>query len=68
LEVAVVKVQRWFLPESPDVIGMLGLQLDVTTEGVDALVAWARGEPSKAAAIRSLEHRGDEHSGRSSGR
>lgn len=56
-----LKVQRWFLPESPDVVGMLGLQLDVTTEGVDALVAWARGEPSKASVIRSLEHRGDEH-------
>jgi uncharacterized protein len=56
-----VKVQRWFLPESPDVIGMLSRQLDVTTEGVDALVAWARGDRSKASVIRSLEHRGDEH-------
>jgi uncharacterized protein Yka (UPF0111/DUF47 family) len=56
-----VKVQRWFLPESPDVIGMLGDQLDVTTEGVDALVAWASGDVEKAREIRSLEHRGDEH-------
>jgi len=56
-----VKVQRWFLPESPDVIGMLRRQLDVTTEGVDTLVEWARGDASKADAIRSLEHRGDEH-------
>jgi uncharacterized protein len=59
--VDLVKVQRWFLPESPDVIGMLSLQLDVTTDGVDALVAWARGDASKAHEIRSLEHRGDEH-------
>jgi hypothetical protein len=56
-----VKVQHWFLPESPDVIGMLSLQLDVTTEGVDALVAWARGDTGKAHEIRALEHRGDEH-------
>lgn len=56
-----MKVQHWFLPESPGVIGMLSLQLDVTTEGVDALVAWARGDAGRGADIRALEHRGDEH-------
>ena len=56
-----MKAQRWFLPEMPDVIGMLRLQLDVTTDGVDCLVAWARGDPAKADEIRALEHRGDEH-------
>ena len=56
-----MKVQRWFLPDSPDVIGMLRRQLDVTTEGVDALVEWARGDVSKAEVVRALEHRGDEH-------
>jgi uncharacterized protein Yka (UPF0111/DUF47 family) len=59
--VALVKVQRWFLPETPDLIGMLELQLAVTTEGIDALVEWARGDESKAEVIRALEHRGDEH-------
>jgi hypothetical protein len=59
--VAFVRAQRWFLPESPDIIGMLGRQLDVTREGADALVAWAHGDPSQAAVIRSLEHRGDGH-------
>ena len=49
-----MKVQRWFLPETPDVIGLLRLQLDVTTEGVDRLVAWAHGEASGADEIRSL--------------
>ena len=39
-------------------IGMLRLQLDVTTEGVDALVAWARGESAKGEEIRSRGHRG----------
>lgn len=56
-----MKVQRWFLPESPDVIGMLRQQLGVTTEGIDMLVEWARGDESKAEVIRALEHRGDEH-------
>jgi uncharacterized protein len=56
-----VKVHRWFLPESPDVLAMLSRQLDVTREGVDALVAWSRGDESQASAIRALEHRGDEH-------
>jgi hypothetical protein len=56
-----VKVHRWFLPESPDVLAMLSRQLDVTREGVDALAAWARGDDSRAPAIRSLEHKGDEH-------
>lgn len=56
-----MKMQRWFLPDSPDLIGMLRLQLDVTTDGADALVAWARGDAAKADEIRSLEHRGDEH-------
>lgn len=56
-----MKTQRWFLPESPDVIGMLRQQFAVTGEGVDALVAWAHGDASKADAVRDLEHRGDEH-------
>ena len=56
-----MKLHRWFLPEQPDVLGMLERQLEVTTDGMDALVAWARGDLSRADLIRSLEHRGDEH-------
>ena len=56
-----MKVQRWFLPDTPDVLSMLSRQLDVTREGVDALVAWTHGEAEQATAIRALEHRGDEH-------
>jgi uncharacterized protein len=55
-----VKVQRWFLPKQPDVLGLLGRQAELTTQGVEALVAWAHGDASKAELIRSLEHRGDE--------
>lgn len=56
-----MKLRRWFLPEQPDVFGMLCLQFEATREAVDALVAWARGDESQAERIRALEHRGDEH-------
>jgi hypothetical protein len=32
----------WFLPQTPDVLGMLRAQAAVTIEGVDALVGWAQ--------------------------
>jgi uncharacterized protein Yka (UPF0111/DUF47 family) len=56
-----VNTHRWFLPESPDVIGMLRRQLEVTKEGVHALAEWAHGDAAKADVVRALEHRGDEH-------
>jgi uncharacterized protein Yka (UPF0111/DUF47 family) len=56
-----MKAHRWFLPETADVLGMLSRQLDLTREGVDALVAWARGDARQGDVIRSLEHRGDEY-------
>jgi uncharacterized protein len=55
-----VTTQRWFLPQSPDMLGMLKRQFVVTGEGVDALVAWAQGDASKAYVVRALEHEGDE--------
>jgi uncharacterized protein Yka (UPF0111/DUF47 family) len=61
MEMADLKPKRWFLPEMPDFIGMLGRQLDLTREAVDALAAWARGDESQASNIRDLEHRADEH-------
>ena len=35
---------RWFLPETPDVLGMLREQTAITIEGMEALVAWADGD------------------------
>ena len=51
---------RWFLPQTPDVIGMLRRQLAVTSEGIDAFAAWAAGETVAEARVRSSEHRADE--------
>lgn len=52
--------RRWFLPESPDVLGMLERQIDLTAEGMAAFVAWAGGDPAAEHAVRDAEHRADE--------
>lgn len=50
---------RWFLPEEPDVLGLLRHQVAVTIEGMDAFAAWAGGDDGAGAAVRDLEHRAD---------
>jgi uncharacterized protein Yka (UPF0111/DUF47 family) len=50
---------RWFLPETPDVLGLLRQQLAVTIEGMDAFAAWAGGDAASQAAVRDCEHRAD---------
>ena len=52
--------RRWFLPETPDVLGMLREQTAITVEGMEALVAWAAGEPGAADRLRECEHRADD--------
>jgi uncharacterized protein Yka (UPF0111/DUF47 family) len=56
----VVAVKRsWFLPERPDVLGMLRRQAEVTGEGMGALVDWANQVPGAAERVRQLEHQAD---------
>jgi uncharacterized protein Yka (UPF0111/DUF47 family) len=50
---------RWFLPEAPDVLGLLRRQVAVTIDGLDAFGAWAAGDRAAAALVRDAEHRGD---------
>ena len=50
---------RWFLPEMPDVLGMLCEQAAITIEAMEALVDWARGDAAKADVVRDCEHRAD---------
>jgi uncharacterized protein Yka (UPF0111/DUF47 family) len=52
--------RRWFLPESPDLLGMLRQQLAVSMAGLDAFAAWAGGDADAAARVRELEHRADD--------
>ena len=35
--------RRWFLPDTPDLIGQLRRQAEITLEGLDAFAAWAGG-------------------------
>jgi uncharacterized protein len=57
--VGVVTTRRWFLPETPDVLGLLRSQVAVTIAGLDAFRAWAAGEAAAAEHVREAEHRGD---------
>lgn len=50
---------RWFLPESPDILGLLRAQLAVTIEGMDAFAQWADGRLEAERAVREDEHRAD---------
>jgi uncharacterized protein Yka (UPF0111/DUF47 family) len=59
VERAAVTHRRWFLPETPDVLGLLREQVAVTSAGLEALVAWAQGKAAAADAIRDFERRGD---------
>jgi uncharacterized protein Yka (UPF0111/DUF47 family) len=54
-----VKKRRWFLPETPDLIGQLGAQAAITREGLESLAAWARGDESAGEAISGIQRRGD---------
>jgi uncharacterized protein Yka (UPF0111/DUF47 family) len=55
-----VKKRRWFLPETPDLIGQLGAQAAITREGLESLAAWARGDGSAGEAISGIQRRGDD--------
>ena len=51
---------RWFLPDTPDLLGKLRAQTAITMEGMDALVAWSAGEPGAADRLRDCEHQADD--------
>ena len=53
--------RHWFLPHSPDVLGMLSEQAAITVKGMQALAAWAGGEAAAAERLRLLEHEADKH-------
>lgn len=48
---------RWFLPEVPDLLGLLSQQGAATVDGLAAFVAWAKGDPASADAVRSAGQR-----------
>ncbi len=52
-------MRRWFLPESPDLLGLLAHQGEVTIRGLVAFCAWSAGDPSQGATLHEIEHEGD---------
>ncbi len=56
----VVGLRNWFLPDSPDVMGLLLQQADITIHGLDAFVAWSSGDEAGAQTVRECEHQADD--------
>jgi hypothetical protein len=52
-------MRRWFLPEAPDLLGLLARQGEVTVAGIDAFCAWSKGNLAEAAKVRAAEHEAD---------
>jgi uncharacterized protein Yka (UPF0111/DUF47 family) len=52
---------HWFLPEVPDVLGLLRRQVGLTVQGMDAFADWAAagGDKQAAATVRAFEHEAD---------
>jgi uncharacterized protein Yka (UPF0111/DUF47 family) len=53
--------RHWFLPDVPDILGLLRHQVALTVQGIDAFAAWAAagGDGQAAATVRELEHASD---------
>jgi uncharacterized protein Yka (UPF0111/DUF47 family) len=51
--------RHWFLPETPDIAGLLRNQVEVTLAGVDALCRWAGGDGEASEDLRAAEAKGD---------
>lgn len=53
-------MSHWFLPHTPDLIGLLKAQADVTVRGMDAFAAWSAGDTGKSEELRAAEHEADD--------
>jgi uncharacterized protein Yka (UPF0111/DUF47 family) len=54
-----VNRRHWFLPETPDVVGLLRRQVKVTLTGIEALCRWAQGDASAVDGLADAEGDGD---------
>jgi uncharacterized protein Yka (UPF0111/DUF47 family) len=53
-------MKRWFLPSTPDLIGLLREQSAITVRGLEAFVAWSHGDQESERLVRDLEHEADD--------
>jgi len=54
-----VRKRRWFLPETPDLVGQLRDQAAITSEALEAFAGWAGGDEAAGDALPEIAHRGD---------
>jgi hypothetical protein len=54
-----LRPRRWFLPETPDVLGLLREQAKLTIDGVALLSDWATGAEVSGSDFRAVQDRGD---------
>jgi uncharacterized protein Yka (UPF0111/DUF47 family) len=54
-----MRLRRWLLPRTPDVLALLRAQSALTVEGMEAFARWAAGDGAAADAVRGCEHRAD---------
>src|SRR5207248_9537487 len=57
---AVTPMSHWFLPRTPDLIGLLEAQAAVTVKGMEAFTAWSAGDVARAGDVRAAEHEADD--------
>ena len=51
--------RSWFLPETPDVLGLLRRQVAVTIDAVDAFATWAAGDVGAGRAVVDTKSEGE---------
>lgn len=54
-----LNARRWFLPETPDLLGLLRSQIALTIEGSERFSEWADGEDVRLDEMREIEGRGE---------
>ena len=53
-------MKHWFLPDNPDVLGVLREQMRVTVGGIEAFARWSAGDAASEAVLRQAEHDADD--------
>jgi uncharacterized protein Yka (UPF0111/DUF47 family) len=53
-------MSHWFLPHTPDLIGLLKAQADITVRGMDAFSAWSAGDGAQSEVLRAARHDADD--------
>jgi uncharacterized protein Yka (UPF0111/DUF47 family) len=52
--------RRWFLPDSPDLLGQLHSQAEIVRDGLESFAAWAAGDEAAGDTLAATRERADE--------